>query len=151
MVTKDTEKVYGREVSPREAIELMITHGDCTAEDIAEWAMSAEEQMFAQEYAIEDARDKVVEALMDYNAVLGYGDEELDPEFWDTLFDYYEESMAYLHDTVNSIKDAIEDLTREEEACKEADCCKCASTTKEEEKKEENLSLSDFLEILFSE
>lgn len=108
METKDKMK----DVTPKELIEIIVENENISPEDIYEWAVAADDRKY--EGQIKEKRNEVRRAFEEYNAMLGY-EESLDSEFWDYIFDLYEEAMMGNIDIMDAWKELYIDEDGDEE------------------------------------
>ena len=98
METKEKMK----DVTPKELIEIIIENENISPEDIYEWAVAADDKKYVNQ--VKEKRNEVRRAFEEYNAMLGY-EESLDSEFWDYIFDLYEEAMTGNIDIMDAWKE----------------------------------------------
>lgn len=98
METKEKMK----DVTPKELIEIIVENENISPEDIYEWAVAADDKKYVNQ--VKEKRNEVRRAFEEYNAMLGY-EESLDSEFWDYIFDLYEEAMTGSIDIMDAWKE----------------------------------------------
>lgn len=98
METKEKMK----DVTPKELIEIIVENENISPEDIYEWAVAADDKKYVNQ--VKEKRNEVRRAFEEYNAMLGY-EESLDSEFWDYIFDLYEEAMTGNIDIMDAWKE----------------------------------------------
>ena len=125
-------------ITPKELVEVMVKYDDISPEDIYAWALMAEDALINDE-EIKLARQAIKEDFEYYNSLLGY-EENMESEFWDAIFDMYEDALAGTLDLAEAWKEALANM---EEA--DADG---TSATKEEVTEEDIYTLGDLIEAL---
>ena len=119
-------------ITPKELVEVMVKYDDITPEDIYAWALEAEDTLINDE-EIKIARQAIKEDFEYYNSLLGY-EEDMESEFWDAIFDMYEDALAGTLDLAEAWKEALASTEEEE--------------TKEEVTEEDIYTLGDLIEAL---
>lgn len=119
-------------ITPKELVEVMVKYDDITPEDIYAWALEAEDALINDE-EIRVARQAIKEDFEYYNSLLGY-EEDMESEFWDAIFDMYEDALAGTLDLAEAWKEALASTEEEE--------------TKEEVTEEDIYTLGDLIEAL---
>lgn len=119
-------------ITPKELVEVMVKYDDITPEDLYAWALEAEDALINDE-EIKIARQAIKEDFEYYNSLLGY-EEDMESEFWDAIFDMYEDALAGTLDLAEAWKEALASTEEEE--------------TKEEVTEADIYTLGDLIEAL---
>lgn len=122
-------------ITPKELVEVMVKYDDITPEDIYAWALEAENATLDEE--IKEARQAIKEDFEYYNSLLGY-EEDMESEFWDAIFDMYEDALAGTLDLTDAWKEALASVEEVDEPVE----------TKEEVTEEDIYTLGDLIEAL---
>ena len=122
-------------ITPKELVEVMVKYDDITPEDIYAWALEAENATLDEE--IKEARQAIKEDFEYYNSLLGY-EEDMESEFWDAIFDMYEDALAGTLDLAEAWKEALASVEEVDEPVE----------TKEEITEEDIYTLGDLIEAL---
>lgn len=122
-------------ITPKELVEVMVKYDDITPEDIYAWALEAENATLDEE--IKEARQAIKEDFEYYNSLLGY-EEDMESEFWDAIFDMYEDALAGTLDLAEAWKEALANVEEVDEPVE----------TKEEVTEEDIYTLGDLIEAL---
>ena len=122
-------------ITPKELVEVMVKYDDITPEDIYAWALEAENATLDEE--IKEARQAIKEDFEYYNSLLGY-EEDMESEFWDAIFDMYEDALAGTLDLADAWKEALASAEEVDEPVE----------TKEEVTEEDIYTLGDLIEAL---
>lgn len=122
-------------ITPKELVEVMVKYDDITPEDIYAWALEAENATLDEE--IKEARQAIKEDFEYYNSLLGY-EEDMESEYWDAIFDMYEDALAGTLDLTDAWKEALASVEEVDEPVE----------TKEEVTEEDIYTLGDLIEAL---
>ena len=123
-------------ITPKELVEVMVKYDDITPEDIYAWALEAEDDLINDE-EIKLARQAIKEDFEYYNSLLGY-EEDMESEYWDAIFDMYEDALAGTLDLAEAWKEALANVEEVDEPVE----------TKEEVTEEDIYTLGDLIEAL---